>query len=199
MQLAVSADIEQPARSIIGTSTKGIAVGEELNRVDVGVVSSKSLTALLLSDVPELSKGIASTGHELVVVERVNAQTHDVAQVVCKFCDLLAGLDVPEHASHVAGRGKDAAVVDETAARQVAGVPTKLPCHSGGAFSRAQVVDGANVVETTASHVVAAWRVSAGHDPRRAQRNRVDLVGSVGIPNDELAILGRGNKVSPVG
>lgn len=61
-----------------------------------------------------------------------------------------------------------------------------------------KVVNGADVVETTAGNVVAAGGVGASHDPRRAQRNRVDLVGCVSIPDDELAILGRRNQMPPV-
>ena len=199
MELAIRTNVEKSARCVVRTSTEGVSVGEELNGVDVGVVCCKGLAALLLTDVPQFGKSIASTRHELVVVERVDAQAHDIAQVVGEFCDLLSSLNVPQHASHVTGRCEDATVVDEATAGEVARVPAKLSCHPCRAFSCAQVVDGADVVETTTSDVVAAWRVGASHNPGRAEGNCVHLVGGVCIPDDELTVLRGGYEMSPVG
>lgn len=116
LQLSVGADVEKTARSVVGTSTKSVSVGEELDGVDVRVVSSEGLNALLLSNIPELGESIASTGNELIVVERVDAQAHNVAEVVGKFLQLLAGLNIPEHTGHVTRRCQDATVVDEATA-----------------------------------------------------------------------------------
>lgn len=102
LELAIRTNVEKSARGIVGTSTESVSVREELNGVDVGVVCCKGLAALLLTDVPQLGESIASTGNELVVVERVDAQAHDIAQVVGEFCDFLSSLNVPQHASHVA-------------------------------------------------------------------------------------------------
>lgn len=55
----------------------------------------KGLHALLLSDVPELGESVASTRDELVVVERVDAQAHNVAEMVGEFVYLGAGLEIP--------------------------------------------------------------------------------------------------------
>jgi len=198
LKFAIRTNVKQSARRVVRASTESVSVGEELNRIDVGVVCRKGLAALLLTNVPQLGESIASTRHELVVVERVDAQAHDVAQVVGEFCDLLSSLNVPQHASHVTGRCEDAAVVDEATAGEVARVPAKLSCHPCRAFSCAQVVDRANVVKTTTSHVVAAGRVGASHDPRRAEGNCVHLVGGVCIPDDELTVLRGGNEMSPV-
>lgn len=116
LQLSVGADVEKTARSVVGTSTKSVSVGEELDGVDVRVVSSEGLNALLLSNIPELGESIASTGNELIVVERVDAQAHNVAEMVGKFLQLLAGLNIPEHTGHVTRRCQDATVVDEATA-----------------------------------------------------------------------------------
>lgn len=51
LQLSVRTNVKQPAGCIIRASTKRVAVREELNSVDVGVVSSKRLRALLLSEI----------------------------------------------------------------------------------------------------------------------------------------------------
>lgn len=70
---------------------------------------------------------------------------------------------------------------------------------TGGAVAGRQVVDGAYVVETTTGNKVAAGGVGTGHDPGRAEGNRVHLVGGVGVPDDELSILRGRDEVSPVG
>lgn len=122
MKLAVCSNIEKTAGCIVGTGTKGVAIREELNGVDVGVVSCKRLDTFLLANIPELGKRIAGTRHKLIVVKRVDAQAHDIAQMVCKFVDLGTGFQVPENTSHVTRRGKNTSVADETAATEVSRV-----------------------------------------------------------------------------
>lgn len=85
--------------------------------------------------------------------------------MVRKLSDLLPCLNVPEHASHVAGRSQDAAVVDEAAATEITGMAAQLTRHTRWSFSRAQVVDGADIVKTAACHVIATRCISTGHDP----------------------------------
>ena len=116
LQFSVGADIEKTARSVVGTSTESVSVGEELNGVDVRVVGGESLDTLLLSNVPKLCEGVASTGNELIVVEGVDAQAHDIAEMVGKLLQLLSSLNIPEHTGHVTRRSQDAAVVDEATA-----------------------------------------------------------------------------------
>ena len=52
-----------------------------------------------------------------------------------------------------------------------------------------EVVDGTDVVQTTAGDIVTARGVGAGHDPRRAQRYGMYFVCGVGIPDNQLAVL----------
>lgn len=128
-------------------------------------MSSESLRALLLSNIPELSESIARSRDELVVIERIYAQTHNITQMVRELRDLLTSLNVPKHTGHVAGRSEDASVVNEAAATEVADVSAELSRNSCWAFPCAQIVDGADVVQTAACHIVAAGRICASHDP----------------------------------
>lgn len=66
-------------------------------------------------------------------------------------------------------------------------------------FSRREVVYGADVVEATTSDVVARGRVGASHDPRAPQRDRMDFIRGVGVPDDQLAVLRRRHEMSSVG
>lgn len=165
LQLAVGTNIKQTAGCVVGTGTEGIAVGEVLDGVDVRVMCCESLDALLLADIPELGEGVAGTGHELVVVERVDGQTHDIAEVVGKLVDFRARLKIPQNASHISRGGKDAPVADEPTATEVAGVAGELTRDASRTFPGRQVVDGADVVETTTGDEITAWRVGTGHHP----------------------------------
>lgn len=60
-----------------------------------------------------------------------------------------------------------------------------------------EVVDRADVVQPTAGDEIARRGVSAGHDPRGTERDGVDFVGGVGVPDDELAVL-RGRDEVPL-
>ena len=152
-------------------------------------MAGKGLNSLARSNVPKLGKSITSTGDEDVLVGRVDADRHHVAEVIRKFRDLGAGLNIPQHTGHVSRGSDDAAIIDEAAAGQVTRVTRQLPSNASGTFARGQVVNGTDVVKTTASHVVSTGRVGARHDPRGAQRDGVDLVRSVGVPDDQLAVL----------
>ena len=198
IQFPVGSNVEETARGVVGAGAEGVAVREELDGVDVRLVAGEGLDSLAGADVPQLGKGVAGAGNEDVLVRRVDADAHDVAEVVGELGHARARVDVPEHAGHVARRRQDAAVVDETAARQVARVARELARDPGRAFPRREVVDGADVVEAAAGDVIAARRVGARHDPGRPQRDGVDLVGRVRVPDDELAVLRGRHQRSPV-
>lgn len=165
VKFPVGTDVKETAGGVIGTSAKGVPVGEELNGVDIGFMAGESLDGLAGTDIPKLSKSIASARDEDVLVGRVDADGHDITQVVREFGDLGARFNIPQHTGHVTGGSENAAVVDEAAAGEVAGVTGELARDAGGTFARGQVVDGANVIQTTAGNVVPTGGVGAGHDP----------------------------------
>lgn len=141
------------------------------------------------TDIPKLGKGIAGAGDKDVLVGWVDADRHDIAQVISEFGHFRARFDIPQHAGHVTGGGNNSAVVDEATAGEVARMTGELTRNTCWAFAGRQVVDGADVIQTTAGDVVSTWGVGACHHPGRPQRNGVDLVSGIGIPNDELPIL----------
>lgn len=103
IELTVSTDVEETASCIVGTGDKGVSVGEKLDGVNIGLVTSKSLYSLASSNVPELGKSIASARDEGVLICRIQADAHDVAKMVGELNLLCAGLDVPLHTGHVSG------------------------------------------------------------------------------------------------
>lgn len=166
VQFAIGANVKQPAGGVVGSRNERVTVGEELDGVDVRLVARKGLHRLSGTDIPELGERVAGTRDEGVLVGGVQADAHDIAKVVGELGDLLASLNVPLHAGHVTGGGEDAAIVDESAAGQVTGVAGQFPGHPRGAVALlVEIVDGADVVETTAGDKVAAGGVGAGHDP----------------------------------
>lgn len=166
VKLAVGTDVEQTAGSVIGTSAEGVAVGEELNGVDVGLVAGECLDGLAGADIPQLGESVACTGNKDVLVGRVDADRHHVTQVVGEFGDLSSRLDIPQHTGHVAGGGNDTAVVDEATAGEISRVSGELARNTSWAFARREVINRTNIVETTASNVVSTWGIGTGHDPR---------------------------------
>ena len=199
VQLSIGSNVEQATGGIVGAGAKGVAIGKELDGVDVRQVAGESLNGLAGPNIPQLGKAIAGAGDEDVLVGGVDADAHDVTEVVGELGDARAGVDIPQHAGHVAGRGEDATVVDEAAAGKVAGVAGELARDPGRPFPSGEVVDGADVVEAAAGDVIAARGVGACHDPGRSQGNGMDFVGRVGIPDDELAVLGGRDEMSTIG
>lgn len=141
VQLTISPDIEESASCVVGASSKGHSVGEELDGIDVGFVTGECLNSLAGADIPEFGESITRSRHKDVGIRRVDAQTHDVAQMVCELGDLGAGLDVPQHTCHVARRSQDFAIVDEAAAREVTGVTREFTSNTSRAVARGEIVD----------------------------------------------------------
>lgn len=143
-----------------------MSVGEELDSVDVRLVASKRLDGLAGSNIPQLGESVAGTRDEGVLVRRVERNAHDVPKMIGELGNLLTSFDVPFHTGHVARGSQDAAVVDKSAARQIASMTGQLSSDTCGAVALLiEVVDGANVVEATAGHKVSAGGIGAGHDP----------------------------------
>jgi len=165
VELAIGTNIEQAASGIIGTSAEGISVGKELNSVDVGFVTSKCLHGLASTDIPQLGEGVTGTGDEDVLVGWVDANRHHITQMIGKLGNLGARFDIPQHTSHVTRRSDDAAIIDKAAAGEVTGVARKLARNPSRAFARGQIVDGADVIQTTTSDIVTARRIGTSHDP----------------------------------
>ena len=65
----------------------------------------------------------------------------------------------------------------------------KFSGDAGRAVASGKVVNGTDVVKTTTSDVVAAGSIGTSHDPRGSERDGVDLVCAVGVPDDELTVL----------
>lgn len=102
IELAVGADIEQPAGGVVGAGDERVAIREELDGVDIGFVASKGLDCLTGPNIPEFCESIAGTGDEGVLVGRVQADAHDVSKMIRIFHNLASGLNVPLHARHIA-------------------------------------------------------------------------------------------------
>lgn len=162
-------------------------------------MSSKSLHGLSGTDIPELGEGVAGTGDEDVLVGRVDADRHDIAEVIRELGHLGTRLDIPQHARHISGRGEDAAIIDKAAAREVTRVSGQFARNAGGAFAGGKIVDGTDVVQTTTGDVVSTGSVCARHDPRGPQWDGVNFVCGVGVPDDEFAVLRGGDEMATVG
>lgn len=106
------------------------------------------------SHVPKLGGCVASARYERSRVRR-QRQRHYVTRVTSERRALLAGLDVPQRASHIARAGHYLVVVEETAARQVACMAGQFAAHANITLARLEAVNGADVVQAAAGHVRA--------------------------------------------
>lgn len=64
----------------------------------------------------------------------------------------------------------------------------QFPADPDVAFPSLQTVDGADIVQAAAGHVVARWGVRTGHYPGGAQGNGVDLGQKVDAHDQHLKI-----------
>jgi len=163
-------------------------------------VTSKGADASLLGTViPDLAGRVDGTRDE-ETLRIVDSDRHDVTLVISEHLLGLSVFDVPEDQRSITGRGNDFTVVDEATAGEVTFVVREFTVDLlDGGFSRGttfrELVEGADVVETTASDVVTSGGESAGHDPRGTERDSVELVGGPSVPDQELAVLRSGDEL----
>ena len=129
--------------------------------------------------------------------------------MIVEFLHSRPSFDIPEHTRHIARGRHDLTIIDKSTTTQVTRMSAKLSGYfrnlsqgltgSSATATSFERVNGTYVVQTSASNELARWRVGTGHDPRRSERDGVDLVGGVGIPDNELAILRCGDDMSVVG
>lgn len=108
---------------------------------------------------------------------------HDIARVVHKVCKFLTGVNVPQDARRVATRRQHPVVVHEPAAADIACMSCQFSRGLDGPVACVQVVDRANVIETTGCYVVARGSICTRHDPRRPQGYGEYFVCCVRIPH----------------
>ena len=112
---------------------------------------------------------------------------------------LDAALNIPQHARGIARGSNNLLVIDESAAREIAGVRVQLAADTDRELLALKIVNRANVIETTTGNKVVGGGISAGHDPGRAQRDGVGLVRRERVPHEQLAVLRGRHKVDLIG
>lgn len=111
-------------------------------------MSRESLLALTVAYVPQFGGRVARAADERALV-RGERQRHHVAGVAGELAALLAGLDVPQGAGHVAGAGQDLVVVEEATAGQVARVAGQLAGDAHVALAGLQAGGTTKILENT--------------------------------------------------
>jgi hypothetical protein len=135
-----------------------------------------------------------------VAAETLNTSPHDISSMVTELHDSNTGLNIPQHAGHIATTSDDLPITDKATATQVARMSAKLSGTINTASIRpSQVVNAANIVKTTTGDKVTGWCICACHNPRRSERNGVYFVGGVSVPYDEFSVLGGRDKMAAVG
>ena len=111
-----------------------------------------------------------------------------VISSVSSICGgLLASLDVPQGTCGVSRTGNYLIVIQEPATGQITCVSRQLTTHTHIPFTSFQVVNGADVNQATTGHIIPRRSVCTGHDPRGAQRDGMNLVCGITVPDDEFS------------
>jgi len=171
VELLVSTDVKKSARAVITARAESVTVWEELDRVDVRLVTRESLhTIFACSVIPQLGRGITASTDEVLFV-LPDAYRHHITSVVVEDRFGLFLLDIPQNTGAVTRRSDDFVFFDKSATRQI---PFMLGQFSVGfllsttILSDREFVHGAEVVKTSTSYQSSLGRVGAGHHPGRA-------------------------------
>lgn len=136
------------------THKKETTKDDVLNGVNIGLVAEERLDALAGADIPDFGGKVAGARDKDVLLGE-DGQAHDITSVIQELDQLCTGLDIPEKARDVAGGGQDLLIVQEAAAREVARVRAQFASDANRTLFCLEVVDRANVVQTTAGNIVS--------------------------------------------
>lgn len=152
-ELLVGTQVKEAAGGVIGAGGKSVAIREETNGIDVRLVAGEGLSAHAFTDVPEFSRSVAGTGHKQPGVWS-QREAHDITGVAGESGRLLTGLYVPESTGGVARTCNNLVVIKEAAAGEVSCVSGQLAADTHVPLASLQAVNGADVVQSSAGHVI---------------------------------------------
>lgn len=155
-----------------------------LDGIDIGLVAGEGLDGFACSDIPDFGSCIASTRYKEI---GVGCERDTASQLTCVTCDLASLphniprviikllspdtlFDIPEHTRHVTRTSNNPPIIDKSTSRQVPRMSTEFSSklHLSARPSRSSTsnrVNGTDVVQSTTSDKVAAWRICTSHDP----------------------------------
>lgn len=105
-----------------------------------------------------------------------------------KFLDMNTSINVPKQAGCITRCSEDLSVVNETTGADVSFVSWKLTDRTS-CFRVVNAVNGANIVETSASYKASRRGIGACHDPAKTKWHCKQFVCGVGIPYNQFAVL----------
>lgn len=151
-QFLIRPNVEESASSVVRARRESVSIREERNSVYVALVTREGLLARSRANVPEFCTRVTRAGYECVRVW-CQREGHYVARVSNEGGTLLTTFYVPQGASHVPRTSDNLVVVIESTAGQVPSVTREFSADSYISFSSFKTIDGANVIQPTASHV----------------------------------------------
>mmetsp|Transcript_20026 Transcript_20026/g.43402 ORF Transcript_20026/g.43402 Transcript_20026/m.43402 type:complete len:238 (+) Transcript_20026:453-1166(+) len=181
----ITSHIEQSAGRVIGPCPEGIPIREKGNRVDILLMALVRLDALSNPKIPNLRRGVHAPRNENVAILRTDCHGHDVPRVVCKCFQNVAAGHVPVYTTRVTRGCHDVSLIDEATAAEVAIVRYQLlrrPCIRRLLLN---IVNRTHIIQpSTGDQISLRLFKGAGHDPRRTERNGLNFIGSVCVPNN---------------
>eukprot|EP00053_Salpingoeca_punica_P013475 m.121821 g.121821 ORF g.121821 m.121821 type:complete len:464 (-) comp16210_c0_seq1:216-1607(-) len=191
----VGAQIKEADLAAVVAGGHRMAAREEAHAVDVGLQPREALHVLAGPHVPDAHRLVHGGGGKDVVGGRADVQGEGVGLVAQEGADRHLLLDVPEDGRGVARGGEDLVVIKELAGGEEALVAVKLLLRLRLNQLLRDLPDGAAVVEAARGNEGARGRIGTGHDPHRAQLEGLHLVVGKGVPDNELAVLGRADEM----
>jgi len=119
---------------------RNVGGGDVLYGINILRMTNKSLDRLSHPNIPNLGHTITSSTDKQIWIGRINAQTHDIAQMIGKLCDFCPRINIPKNTSHVPTGRQDSAIVEKPTTTQISGMRRQLPCHTIGPLAGIQVV-----------------------------------------------------------
>ena len=188
----VGPQVVQAHAAVLAARGQGVAVGEEGEGVDVGLVPGEHALRAAGADVPHAHVKVAAAGGKDVRVADVHAG--NVPAVADELAHGHAALRVPLDSAGVPGDGEHLVRRQEAAPGKEARVPVQLD----DLFAGAQPMDRADVVQAARGRQGAVLAEVAAHHPAAAEVHGRELVRRRRLPQNHLPVLGGAEDVAAV-
>mmetsp|Transcript_24886 Transcript_24886/g.44966 ORF Transcript_24886/g.44966 Transcript_24886/m.44966 type:complete len:236 (+) Transcript_24886:379-1086(+) len=185
VHLPITSHIEQTAGRIVRSRPNGKPVRKECHRVNILRVARVGLDALPIPKVPNFRRRVHAPRNENVAIFGTDRHGHDIPSVIGKRFHNLPGVNIPIYTTRIPRGRHDVPLVHEAAATEVAIMPHEFLRRPGIRRLLLNIVDRTDVVQPTAGDQISLRLFEgARHDPRRAERDGLDFIRGVSVPDN---------------
>lgn len=110
-------------------------------------------------------------------------QPHHIPRMIIKLNNPNPRINIPKHTSHIPRTSQNLSIIQKPTTTQIPRMGTQLPSNFNSPLLNPKIINTTNVIQSSTGNKISTRRISASHDPGGTERDSVNFVGRVGVPD----------------